>query len=114
MARCAYCQTETELYAGGSPLCIQCADLSPDRRATRAKLVHDLHEATMRAEAATEAFSAIADDIPSALPHPDGIQRIHNASREMEAARKEMITAHTRLNDFIEGGIVPEDLKQRR
>lgn len=114
MARCAYCQTETELYAGAVPICVRCADLPPDRRTARATLVHDLHEATMRAEAATAAFTAVADDIPSGLPHPDGVQRIHNASRAMDAARKEMITAHTRLNDLIELGIVPEDLKQRR
>jgi hypothetical protein len=114
MARCAYCQTETELYAGAIPICIPCADLSPDRRAARAKLVQDLHEATLRADAATEAFTAIAGDIPSGMPQPDGIQRIQNASREMDAARKAMMTAHTRLNDFIEGGIMPEDLKEGR
>lgn len=111
MARCACCQTETELYSGGTPICVPCADLSPDKRAARAKLLHDLHEATLRAEAATAAFAAISGDIPSGIPHPDGIQRIHNATREMDAARKEMMTAHTRLNDFIER--VPEDFKQR-
>ena len=114
MARCAYCKTETELYVGAVPICVRCADLSPDRRAVRAKLVQDLHQATMRADAATVAFNATANDIPSALPHPDGIQRIRNASEEMDAARRDMMTAHSRLNDFIEHGIVPEDLKQSR
>ncbi len=114
MARCAYCQTETELYAGAIPICVQCADLSPDRRAARVKLVHDLHEATMRADAATAVWTEITGNIPSGLPHPDGVQRIQNASREMETARTEMMRAHNRLNDFIEHGVVPEDLKQQR
>jgi hypothetical protein len=73
-----------------------------------------ISEATMRAEAATTAFAAISGDIPSGMPHPDGVQRIHSAAREMDAARKEMMTAHARLNDFIERGIVPEDLNQRK
>jgi len=64
----------------------------------------------MRADAATAAFIEITSDIPSGLPHPDGIQRIHNASREMDAARKAMMAAHSRLNDFIESGTVPPDL----
>jgi len=49
--------------------------------------------------------------VPSGLPHPDGTQRIRNASRELFRARKEMMTAHRRLDNFIESGIVPEDLK---
>jgi hypothetical protein len=114
MARCAYCETETELYAGASPICVPCADLSPEKRAVRAKLVHELHEATMRADAATAAFTEVTGDIPSRLPHPDGVQRIHNASREMDTARKAMMTANARLNDFLERGVVPEDLKERR
>jgi len=44
--------------------------------------------------------------------HPDGVERIHNASRERDTARKEMMAAHNRLNDFNELGIVPEDLKR--
>ena len=104
MARCAHCETETQLYNSGIPICLQCADMSPEKRAARVKLVHDLHEATKRADAATEAFTAIAGDIPSGLPHPDGIQRIRNASREMDVARKEMMEAYMRLNDFIERG----------
>ena len=39
-----------------------------------------------QSQAATQAFAAVARDIPSGLPHPDGIQRIRNASWEMDAA----------------------------
>ena len=112
MARCAYCQTETELYDGASPICVPCADLSPDRRAVRAKLFHDLNEAVKRADAATDAFALVNGDIPSGMAHPDGVQRIHDASRVLTAAREEMMKAHSRLNDFIGTGIVPDDLKR--
>ena len=112
MARCAYCGTETQLYNCGTPICVPCAGLTAEKRAAREKLVRELHEATMRAEAATEAFTAVTSEIPSSIPHPDGVQRIHNVSREMAAAREGMMKAQTRLNDFVERGIVPEDLKR--
>jgi hypothetical protein len=49
---------------------------------------------------------------PSGLPYPDGAQRIKNASTNLTLARREMMRAHTRLNDFIERRVVPEDLKK--
>ena len=67
----------------------------------------------MRAEAAIAAFTAVTSEIPTFIPRPDAVQRIHNASREMTAARNEMMKAHTRLNDYVERGIVTEDLKRR-
>jgi hypothetical protein len=119
MAACAYCKTETFLYDGGVPICLECADArdakrtSPEiERQVRTILIQDLTQATARAHAASEAFGAIMADVPSALPHPDGTQRIHNVSRELSAARKEMMKAHARLNDFLSSGVIPEDLKQ--
>lgn len=112
MARCAYCHTETELYDGVSPLCVQCADLSPEGRAVRAKLFGDLNEAVKRADAANDAFVAVTGGIPSGIPHPDGVQRIQNVARELSAAREEMMKAQNRLHDFLNSGIVPEDLKR--
>jgi hypothetical protein len=50
----------------------------------------------------------MSQGVPSGLPHPDGTPRIHNASHELDTARKEMMKAHTRLNDFTERGIVPD------
>jgi hypothetical protein len=72
----------------------------------------NLHEAVKRSEAAVAAFSAIAANIPSGTPHPDGVQRIRNASYELTAARNEMTEAHHRLSEFLENGSVPEDLKR--
>ena len=59
-------------------------------------------------------FTSILDDIPSGLPHPDGIQRIQTAARELAAARKKKERAHTRLDDYLSRRILPEDLKRRR
>jgi hypothetical protein len=57
-------------------------------------LVNRIVEATTRLSAANETFSAVMSQVPSGVPHPDGTQRIHNASREMDAAREEMMKAH--------------------
>ena len=43
---------------------------------------------------------------------PDGVQRIRSVSHELTVARNEMIRAHNRLNEFLERGTVPEDLKR--
>ncbi len=119
MAECAYCKTDTHLYDGGVPICLKCADerdgkrKSPEmEREVRTILMRDLLQATARANAASDEFSAVMGDVPSALPHPDGTQRIHNVSRALFSAREEVMKAHTRLNDFLSRGVVPEDLKQ--
>lgn len=124
MAECAYCKADTSLYESGVPICVQCSETrdtgkpaSPaagaDIRAIdiRAILVKRIAEATERANVASEVFKAVIDKTPSGLPHPDGTQRIRNASRELESARHEMMNAHSRLTEFIERGVVPEDLK---
>ena len=116
MAECNFCKVETQLYDGGTPVCVKCSEAreskAPGSAEIRTALVKRIVDATARVSAAKSAFSLVMNQVPSGLPHPDGAQRIHNASRELDAARKEMMEAHTRLNDFIERGVVPEDLKQ--
>ena len=103
MAQCAYCKAETQLYFANVPICIQCADArSPEQ--TRASLLQNVADATMRADAASEAFQKVVADIPSEMPHPDGVQRIRNVSRELSKARDEMMEAHRVLNDQIKRG----------
>jgi len=51
------------------------------------------------------------DEIPSGLPHPDGVQRIENASMECAHARTKMRTAQTRLRLFQDYGFIPKDLR---
>ena len=119
MARCAYCKAETILYEYDVPICLECGDereikhkrLEMERQVNTI-LKHDVTEATERAHTASDAFEAIVAEVPSGLPHPDGTQRIHNASRTLSAAREEMMRAHERLHDFLTRGIIPEDLKQ--
>ena len=55
---------------------------------------------------------AIMGDIPSGLPLPAGRLRIQNASHALAAARAEVVKAHSRLNEFLARGVVPEDLLQ--
>ena len=78
MAECAYCKAETEQYFSNVPVCIHCAaQRSPEE--ARTILNKNLADATWRANAASEAFEKVVGDIPSAIPHPDGVQRIKNA-----------------------------------
>jgi hypothetical protein len=112
MALCSFCEAETQLFVNGFPLCPHCADAKPTNRQIKDRLERDLADATLAAESAFTEFQAVTAHIPSGIPHPDGTQRIHNASRRMKVARDDLITAHWRLNNFIEHGIVPEDLKR--
>ena len=103
MAYCAYCRAETELHIGNVPVCIKCGDArSPEQ--TRASLLQNAADAKMRVEAASDTFEKAVEDIPSGMPHPDGAQRIRNASRQLSKARDEMMDAHRRLDDHIKRG----------
>ena len=115
MALCAFCKSnETLFYEFGVPICRHCLDItkpSPSRETGMCSgLVHDLTEATVQFEAAFLEFNSIVRDIPSHLPHPDGTQRIQNASRELAAARKKRDCAHSRLDDYLSRRNVPEHL----
>jgi hypothetical protein len=121
MERCAYCKVEdTALYESGVPICLKCVALREAKpkkdysASVHDVLVRELNEATFRAESATTEFNAISSDIPSFIPPPDGARRIHNASHKLTEAREAMMKAHRRLNEFIDRGIVPEDLKRSR
>jgi hypothetical protein len=115
MVQCIYCKTKTGSFDSGLPICSDCANraeaqVPPEEQNIRAILQRELITATARAHVATDAFNAILDDIPSALPQPDGTQRIHNVYRELSIARLQMMEAHSRLGDYLVSGIIPEDL----
>jgi hypothetical protein len=119
MVQCSSCKAETDLYDSGVPICIECSNARDAKRKPQATesqirttLKDGLVKATARANVACDSFNAVMGQFP--FPHPNGIQRIHNASRELSNARKEMMTAHNRLNDYLGRGIVPEDLKLKR
>jgi len=115
MAECSYCKAETELHDNGAPICLVCAVAKDgtiqDSSGVQLTLLEEVRQATDRANTAAESFSSIIERIPSDVPHPDGVFRITQASRELSTARAEMMVAHRRLNDFISRGVIPEDLK---
>jgi hypothetical protein len=72
--------------------------------------MEDLADATAEHSAATAAYNQVMWEIPSAIPHPDGVQRIRSVSHELSVAKKRLATAHSRLADFLDTGAIPEDL----
>ena len=114
MAWCAYCKTnDAELYEDGSPICLKCAELTGDQcGGTQAALVRALSEATLRADCALADLTELINDIPGDLPQSDGVQRIRNAAVSLTLAQQHKMTAHNRLNDYLNHGILPDDLKR--
>jgi len=74
-------------------------------------LLLDVAEANARAEAAAAEFKAIMSSVPTGIPHPDGTQRIHQAAHNLSNAQKDMMQAHSRLDNFLRNGMIPEDLQ---
>ena len=119
MAQCAYCKTETQLFDNGVPTCLKCSEgcsikrkPSATAQEIRTTLLQELQRATKRNSEAIREFEAVIDQFPSGLPHPEGVHRIKTASNALSIARKEMATAHNRLSDFLNRGIVPDELKR--
>ena len=119
MAKCTDCGSATDLYSSGVPICVQCSDAREAKRKPpalsqqiREVLHEDLIRATKRNSEALREFDKVMGQFPSGLQHTDGVQGIKNASNALSIARKEMATAHNRLNDYLNSGIVPEDLKR--
>ncbi len=112
MAICIKCGTETSSHPREAPLCLKCAEaidaeLPPSKSAllqrdyVRRVLLLDVAESTARAEAASAEFKLIISSIPTGIPHPDGTRRIHQASHHLSNVRKDMMQAHSRLEDFL-------------
>jgi hypothetical protein len=94
-----------DLYGDGAPFCPGCS--------VREALTQEVLESTAKKGEAFRKFEAAMLHVPSELPHPDGVQRIKNASNDLTVARKEMARAYARLADYLDRGIVPEDLKAK-
>jgi hypothetical protein len=119
MAECTRCKAYTQLFENGVPICLDCTSEREAKRKPpgtenqiRTALKDELAAATGQAAQASETFLRVTAEIPSGLPHSDGTQQIHNASHKLTAACAEMMKAHTRLNHYLERGIVPDDLKR--
>ncbi len=63
---------------------------------------------------AKQHFWHVSADIPSGFPHPDGKQRIEDASRAQTTAMVAYTIALKRFNEFLLDGTVPEDLRKSR
>ena len=103
------------------PICLRCSEERDSKaskkppvsgQSIRSILLDDITKATARANKASQNFMEVMGQIPSGFPHSDGSQHIHNVSRELSTARKDLMRAHTRLDEFLKTGIVPEDLKR--
>jgi hypothetical protein len=115
MAECSYCGQETELHQGGMATCINCTTrpviLDPDTfPSIHRRLAQEVAHSATELAAITRTHNEIMGDIPSGLPHPDGVQRIHSISTQVAIVRENMKRAHSRLNDFLESGTIPQDL----
>jgi hypothetical protein len=102
MAQCAYCQAEAKIFSRAAPVCAECSQkqaATADERQTLEALIEDVMETSTRKTAASEAFETAISQFPSGLP-PDGAHRINSTSAELSVARKELMRAHVRLNDF--------------
>jgi hypothetical protein len=117
MAKCTYCGSQTDLFVKGVATCTECSQ-EPQAKPkttplaledTRDILLQAVFEATARNNEAFGEFQAVMGQFPSGLPHPDGVQRIKNASHKLSITRKEKMKADDRLNDYLGRGIVPED-----
>jgi hypothetical protein len=78
----------------------------------REKLTQAVFDTTAKKVEAFRKFEATMLHFPSGLQHPDGVQRIKNASNELSSARAEVARAYARLADYLDRGIVPDDLKR--
>jgi hypothetical protein len=90
------------------PICLKCSAADTIREI----LTQEVFRTTAKKVESFKNFEALMLHFPSHLPHPDGVQRIKNASNELANARIEMAQAYARLSDYLDHGIVPEDLKR--
>jgi hypothetical protein len=120
MTQCTYCQAATELFENGVAICPQCSgnreirrNLPAAEQNVRTTLLQELVEATKRSNGALREFEAVIGQFPSGLPHPNGAGQIKNASGKLSIARSELTTAHNRLSDYLNRGIVPVYAKKK-
>jgi hypothetical protein len=78
--------------------------------ATQKELKQQLRVARNAQQEAVKRFKEIVRDIPSGLPHPDGSDRIRNASRELTETHNRMVALLVKLNRMSQDG----DEKKRK
>ena len=79
----------------------------------RQLLQDDFDAAQQRRIKASKRYNEVLSDIPSGIPHPDGTDRIHLASREYKDSREAAAAAMKRLSDFLIRGTIPPELESK-
>jgi len=74
------------------------------------RLADDLSEATAEYMRLQRLEMEIIMEAPSGIPMPDGVVRIMQAGKVVRAAFEEYQKAVKRYRDFLDKGIIPEDL----
>jgi hypothetical protein len=85
--------------------------MEPDQERINRILQEQLKEALEHRRLASIAFQDVTRG-PSGLPHPDGTQRVLNASRAYSEALRNVTRAIRRRSDYIVTGNTPDDLKK--
>ncbi len=85
---------------------------SPKNSEVRATLFENLIAAVSDVAMARREFIKVTGNVPGDLSCPDGTQRFKEVSRKLADAIKTMKNAQTRLNDYLNCGVAPEDLKR--
>jgi len=85
-----------------------------DRREIHTRLTEELEKAKVQSKAASDAFNAVLNEIPSGLLHSGGSQRIRTALLEKSATHSRLMWANARMDSFIIAGAIPDDLKEKQ
>src|SRR4051812_3253199 len=75
-------------------------------------LASEVEHARAAFQAAKANLRESTNDIPSEIPHPDGVHRIQRAGTEFHAAMAAYAIAIREFNDFLIDKCVPDRLKQ--
>lgn len=73
------------------------------------KLSREVERARAIFQAASATHTAVIAQIPSGIPHPDGTDRIRQASENYRQAMRAYHKAVYRLDEFVRTGILSDD-----
>src|ERR1700676_4583262 len=106
---CTHSQAE-KLLDSSIPICLKCWEARVTKREppvtadqVRTTLIEGVLEAIALKKTTSQAFEIVMGQFPSASPN--GSQRIKDVSEQLSFARRGMMAAHNRLNDFLAQGI---------
>jgi hypothetical protein len=89
--------------------------LQKPRRAelrVRTTLIQNFSAAAARVDTALGAFQRAMSELPKGTLQPDQTKRIQECSRELWAARSELMRTESCLKEFLSRGSVPVDMKE--